>query len=108
MSNANGYDFDREKQLAAQRLRELGARSKYRQAGNPPPDTYRNKNNKNGEPRHSPAHDAASDLLPKFKVPFLSDLGADSDMTLILGLILILSSEKSDKLLLLALLYILI
>lgn len=108
MSNVSGYDFDREKQLAAQRLRELGARSKYRQAENPSPDNCGNRKHDGGETRRRPPDDNASDLLPKFKIPFLSDLGADSDMTLILGLIPILSSEKSDKLLLLALLYILI
>ena len=39
---------------------------------------------------------------------FLDKIGTDPDILLIIGLILILGAEKSDKLLLLALLYILI
>lgn len=46
--------------------------------------------------------------LSNLQLPFLSGLKKDSDMTLILGLILILMSEKSDRLLMLALLYILL
>jgi hypothetical protein len=40
-------------------------------------------------------------------LPFLNNLKNDGDMGLVLGLLLILISEKSDRLLLLALLYIL-
>ncbi len=39
--------------------------------------------------------------------PIFDKIGADPDMLLILGLVLILHSEKSDRMLLLALLYIL-
>lgn len=46
-------------------------------------------------------------FLGNLQIPFLSSLKGDKDMTLILGLILILMSESSDRLLLLALLYIL-
>ena len=42
-----------------------------------------------------------------FSLPFLNGLKSDSDMTLILGLILLLQSENCDRMLLLALLYIL-
>ena len=105
MSDVKGYDFDREKQLAAQRLRELGARSKYRQAGKPPQNSAAGNN---GDETSRPKSDASADFLSKFNLPFLSETGGDSDMALILGLILILSAEKADKLLLLALLYILI
>ena len=41
-------------------------------------------------------------------LPFLSDLNLNRDTTLILGLLLILYSEKADRLLLMALLYILL
>ncbi len=44
----------------------------------------------------------------EFLDSFLGKIGADPDILLIIGLLLILESEKSDKLLLLALLYILI
>ena len=46
-------------------------------------------------------------FLGNMQIPFLSSLKGDKDMTLVLGLILILMSESSDRLLLLALLYIL-
>ena len=88
------YDFNLEKQHAAERLKELNARSKYRQG-----------NTQNTAKKSEPQK---SGFLSDFNIPFLSGIGIDSDMALILGLILILSSEKSDKLLLLALLYILI
>lgn len=86
-------DFAAEKQRAAQRMREMDARSKFKpasagqsgKAGNMPPD-----------------------FLGQTNIPFLKDLNLDSDVLLILGLVLVLSAEKSDKLLLLALLYILI
>ena len=44
----------------------------------------------------------------EFLNSFLGKIGADPDILLIIGLLLILQSEKSDKLLLLALLYILL
>lgn len=56
-----------------------------------------NQNDKNG----------ISDLLGGLNLPFLSDIKNDSDIGLVLGLILILMSEKSDRLLMLSLLYIL-
>lgn len=43
-----------------------------------------------------------------FSIPLLDSLFKDSDSALIIGLLLILFSEKSDKLLLFALIYILI
>lgn len=42
-----------------------------------------------------------------FNIPFLDMLSTDSDATLIIGLLLILMSENSDKMLLFALIYIL-
>ncbi len=46
-------------------------------------------------------------LTPSPGIPFLRNFGLDPDMALILGLLLILTAEGSDKLLLLALIYIL-
>jgi hypothetical protein len=43
----------------------------------------------------------------KLNIPFLDSLFRDGDSTIIIGLLLILMSEKSDKLLLFALIYIL-
>lgn len=94
MLGDNNYNFNLEKQRAAERLKELNERSKYRQS-----------NTQNTAKATMPEK---SGFLSGFNIPFLSSMGIDSDIALILGLILILSSEKSDKLLLLALLYILI
>lgn len=93
LSDAN-YDFNLEKQRAAERLKKLNEMSKYRQ-GKTQSTVKKSEHEKSG-------------FLSNFNIPFLSGIGIDSDLALILGLILILSSEKSDKLLLLALLYILI
>ena len=97
MDLSDKNSFTVEKQRAAERLRELSARSKYKQASC---------GAKNAA-EHKPSR-REPDSLSGFNLPFLSDIGADSDTALILGLVLILSAEKSDRLLLLALLYILI
>ena len=94
MLGYENYDFNLEKQRAAERLKELNARSKYRQGET--------------QSKQKKSQPEKSGFLSDFNIPFLSNMGIDSDMALIFGLILILSSEKSDKLLLLALLYILI
>ena len=47
-------------------------------------------------------------ILGSLNIPFLDSLSSDGDMSLILGLLLILMSEKTDKTLLFALVYILI
>lgn len=48
------------------------------------------------------------DFLSSLNIPFLNDLKTDGDLTLILGLLLLLLNEKADKRLLFALLYILL
>lgn len=52
--------------------------------------------------------DGITAFLGGMNLPFLNNLKNDGDMALILGLLLILISEKSDRLLMLALLYILL
>ncbi len=47
-------------------------------------------------------------LLGDLGLPFLENLKTDGDLTLILGILLLLLSEKTDKRLLFALLYILL
>jgi hypothetical protein len=50
-----------------------------------------------------------NDFLPDgINIPFLDNLKSDSDATLILGILLLLLSEKADKKLLFALIYILL
>ena len=105
---SNGdYDFNLEKQQAAQRMRELNMRSKYRQS------SCGTENRRGCTPESErltagEGPDRARDISGGFNIPPLGEIGIDSDMALILGLVMILSAEKSDRLLLLALLYILI
>ena len=49
-----------------------------------------------------------SNLLGGLNLPFLENLKTDGDLTLILGILLLLLSEKADKRLLFALIYILL
>ena len=49
-----------------------------------------------------------NDLFGNIEIPILNRLKADGDLTLILGLLLLLLNEKADKRLLFALLYILL
>lgn len=100
------YDFNLEKQRAAQRLREIGARSKYKYAENQNREQSANTHGINKSPPQSTKKPPG--FLSGAGLPLLNDLNMDGDTALILGLVLILSAEKSDKLLLLALLYILI
>ena len=58
-------------------------------------------------PQKSPHNDGISTFLSGMNLPFLNNLKNDGDTGLVLGLLLILISEKSDRLLMLALLYIL-
>ena len=103
-SMSEDYGFTLEKQRAVERMRELNARAKYKH----------NASASTASPQHESSDNnrrfAASqaDFHTGINIPFLSDLTTDSDISLILGLALLLLSEKSDKLLLLALLYILI
>ena len=88
--------FDLEKQRAVERMRELNARAKNIKNACEPQRTLRPDNN------------IPPQNLGGINIPFLKDIGIDADISLILGLALILMAEDSDKLLLLALLYILI
>ncbi len=92
--------FGEEKQRAVERMREMNARSKYKHPVIQSGEENRRQNS-------APQGEAPRSFLTNLNIPFLSNIGVDGDMALILGLVLILSAEKSDRLLLLALLYIL-
>ncbi len=59
------------------------------------------------KPKQQPPK-STPDLLSGLNIPILSQLKTDGDLTLILGLLLLLLNEKADKRLLFALLYILL
>ena len=78
----NQKEFDAKRKEAALKMLEMNAKRKE-------------------EPSPKP------NLAPSFEIPFLQNFLKDGDSSLIIGLLLILMSEKADKLLLFALLYIL-
>jgi hypothetical protein len=60
------------------------------------------------QPQPQPQSKQQSNLLGGLNLPFLENLKTDGDLTLILGILLLLLSEKADKRLLFALIYILL
>ena len=102
MPASENFNFDLEKERAARRLLELAGRSKYKSR---PPGAQRQKE---CPPGQLTASGKTGSVFPEFKIPFLTNLFGDPDAALILGILLILYAENSDKLLLLALLYILL
>ena len=107
MSVSNGSnDFFLERQRAVERMRETANRSRYTppQRSAPPPATQKPQ-------RESPPQDkrdSLDNIITGLDIPFLNRIKTDSDTALILGLVLLLTSEKADRLLLLALIYILL
>ena len=89
----NNSDFERQRQNALDQMREMNAKST-----NPPQ-------------KHSHTPPTPPQALPfgglDFELPF-SNLFKDKETALILGLLLVLYGEKADKMLLLALVYILL
>ena len=119
-----GDNFMFEQQRAVERMMEMNRRSKENQGAqapthNMPPAPAFVRLNDNPKyqddgvtPREAPqSFLTATKKEPSksgFSLPILDTLKIDRDTTLILGLLLILWSEKSDRYLLLALLYILL
>lgn len=89
-------EFSRQQQDAINRMREMNKKST-----NPPPD-----HNRRPPPKPQPKQQNSQDGS-RLELPF-GNLFKDKDTALILGLLLILYGEKADKMLLLALVYILL
>ena len=107
MSVSNGSnDFFLERQRAVERMRETANRSRYtppQRSATPPPAQK--------PPRENPPQgrgDSLDSIITGLNIPFLNRIKTDSDTALILGLVLLLTAEKTDRLLLLALIYILL
>ncbi len=99
-------DFFRQQQAAINRMREMNQKSAYYVS--PKPQNKANEVNKPlnvDKPFESPSNGG---ILGGLNIPFLDTFLKEKDATLILGLLLILLSENSDRLLLLALVYILL
>ncbi len=104
MRNLTEQEFIIEQQKAIERMKKLAENSS--RGGNMPPTPHFVKT----ESKDTKGEN--SSVLPfdlsSLNIPFLDKLKNDKDIGLILGLILILVCENSDKLLLLALAYILL
>lgn len=120
MSNSFDTSFMAERQRAVERMKEMSGRAikqDENQKTMPPVPSFVNVNNRtasenrgNGEIQKNkePKNNILDGILGDVNLPFTQKLLSDPDMSLILGLLLILASEGSDKLMLSALLYILI
>ncbi len=94
----NEQSFAKQKQDAIQRMQKMN--SKNRQP-TPPPEPK-------PEPKPEPPKTKNNSFFDGLNIPFLDSIKSDSDVTLILGILLLLLSEKADKKLLFALIYILL
>ena len=90
----NNNTFQKQQQEAVQRMREMNALSTFKEP--PPPEKTKEKPKQNNS------------LLGSLNLPLLDSFKKDGDATLILGILLLLFSEKADKRLLFALMYILL
>lgn len=88
MNNA----FNNQKQRAIEEMLKM-----QKESAPPPP-----------EPKPKPQKPPQNDFLGGLDIPILNRLKTDGDLTLVLGLLLLLLNEKADKRLLFALLYILL
>lgn len=89
----NENTFQKQKQDAIRRMKEMNQKSERE---SPPP-----------KPPEKPPEKSNS-VFGGINLPFLDNLKSDGDATLILGILLLLFSEKADKKLLFALIYILL
>lgn len=87
-------EFDLRRKQAVENMRQMNARS-----------TSHNDDTSNKEPIQQPKRNTTPKAID---IPFLDFLSKDKDAALIIGLLLILMSERSDKTLLFALVYILL
>ncbi len=90
----NEKEFNKACQTAINQMHQMNNRSTNKQ---PPPIKEPNSQSKQN-----------NSLLGDLNIPFLENLKTDSDLTLIIGILLLLLSEKADKRLLFALIYILL
>lgn len=90
----NEKEFNKARQDAINQMQQMNNRSTNKK---PPPIK---------EPNPQPKQNTS--LFGNLNIPFLENLKTDGDLTLIIGILLLLLSEKADKRLLFALIYILL
>ena len=91
----NNPNFSNRQREAIEQMRAMKAKSVYQE-----PQKEENKTIGTQKPSRP--------IFEGLNLPFLDNLKTDSDLTLILGILLLLLSEKADKRLLFALIYILL
>ena len=91
--------FENQQREAIRRMREMNKRSTNPTAPPPKPEP---------QPEATAPQKTDNSFLGGLSLPFLQNLKKDGDLTLILGILLLLLSEKADKRLLFALIYILL
>ena len=92
----NGQNFKDQQRRAIEQMKDMNKRS----TAPPMPEPKKPPEPKKADPNNS--------FFGGLSIPFLDNLQKDGDMTLILGILLLLLSEKADKRLLFALIYILL
>lgn len=90
----NEKEFNKARQTAINQMHQMNNRSTNLK----PPSEKENATQKKGD----------TSPFGGLNIPFLENLKTDSDLTLIIGILLLLLSEKADKRLLFALIYILL
>lgn len=103
-------DFLKQQRAAVERMRELNSRSKFgstnesrntaKKMQDPPKETKKC--------TEKPKTEEKNENGARLGIPFLDNILKDKDAVIILGLLLLLMSENTDKTLLFALVYILL
>ncbi len=91
----NQNNFSAQREDAIERMREMDKRRHQNESPAESAPSTVNRQNQNS-------------LFAGLNLPFLDRLQTDGDLTLIIGILLLLLSEKADKRLLFALIYILL
>ena len=106
--NGDNQNFFLEQQRAVERMKESASRSRYAPANQQPQNKQTSTKPQDKEQKPKPQPDTLDSILARLDIPILNRIKTDRDTALILGLVLLLTAEKSDRLLLLALMYILL
>ncbi len=106
--NGDSQNFFLEQQRAVERMKESASRSRYAPTNQQPKNKESKSTPQDKEQNPKPQTDAIDSIISRLDIPILNRIKTDRDTALILGLVLLLTAEKSDRLLLLALMYILL
>ena len=94
----NNMNFSNRQREAIEQMKQMNAKSIYKKE----PET------KAEHKPQNPPEQQPNSFFGGINLPFLENFKTDGDLTLIIGILLLLLSEKADKRLLFALIYILL